>query len=84
MPCCASGGAPAVHAASCCRPPAAAPSSQPAQGVTPEAAVPAVVSAPLHLSPRPAPVPRTPELPPAPPPLHEGIGLYTLNATFLI
>lgn len=84
MPCCASGGGVAsVHAASCCRTHAAAPLAQPAQAVAPSVA-PAVLPAPAALPSEPVPALRIAELPPVPPPLHEGVGLYTLNATFLI
>jgi len=88
MPCCGSGGgANSLRDASCCRLQASAPLSplsQPVRVVTPPPTA-AVLSAPADLPSEPVPAPRTVELPPAlPPPLHEGIGLYTLNATFLI
>ena len=81
MPCCGHGGAPALHAVSCCRPQASAPLPQTAQGVTP---APALLSAPAALSVQTVPAPRVAEPVPVPPPLHEGVGLYTLNSTFLI
>jgi hypothetical protein len=84
MPCCGSGGAPSLHPVSCCQPQVSERLAPPAPAITPPAA-PAVLPAPADpLSAQPAPAPRTAELPLAPPPLHEGIGLYTLNATFLI
>src|SRR5437764_3920378 len=83
MPCCGSGGAPSLHAVSCCQPQASAPVSPPSQGLTPPTAPAALAApAPADLPSQPAAAPQPAELPPAPPPLHEGIGLYTLNAAF--
>jgi len=84
MPCCQSSGAPTVKAPSCCetfKTPAPVPASR---AVEPSASAPVALAAPLVLATepraeRPLPVPH-----PAPPLLHEGVGLYTLHAVFLI
>jgi hypothetical protein len=84
MPCCQASDAPTVKAPSCCEalktlaPAPASRAVQPAPFVTVALAAPLALPAePLAERPHPAP-------PPAPPLLHEGIGLYTLHAVFLI
>lgn len=85
MPCCGSGGAPSLHGVSCCPPQVSERLAPPARAITPPAA-PAVFAAPADLPAQPVPAPRAAELPSPGGPLllHEGVGLYTLNATFLI
>jgi hypothetical protein len=78
------GGAPAVGAASCCEALRATSPVETSRAVAP--------SSPAAFSPAPpAELPEVqvasepiPEVPLSPPPLHEGIGLYTLHAAFLI
>lgn len=85
MPCChpATNSASVVRAASCC-PAVEAATPQPAQGINLPAAAPLTLAAPLALPAEPLAERPAPEPPATPPPLHEGIGLYTLNAVFLI
>lgn len=83
--CCHPAAVPTLRAGSCCDTvQAAAPTeAAPAVGpLSPTAFVLALI-APLALPAE--PLAEQPDLPPAgPPPLHEGIGLYTLNSVFLI
>jgi len=84
MPCCQSSGSPTVKAAPCCETvktpaPALAP-----RAVEPTASAPVALIAPLALPAEPLPERPLPAPPPAPPLLHEGVGLYTLNSVFLI
>ncbi len=81
-PCCRPGAVPMVGAPSCCPALRAAP---------PEEALPAVPPVPAALVataavelPGETVAELAPEPLPDPPPLHEGVGLYTLHATFLI
>ena len=85
MPCCGSGGAPSLHPVSCCRPQLSERMAPPARAIT-APAVPAVLAAPADFPAQPVPAPRAAEAPTpgGPPLLHEGVGLYTLNAAFLI
>jgi hypothetical protein len=84
MPCCQSSGAPTVKAPSCCetvKTPAPVPASR---AVEPFASAPVALAAPLALpaeplTERPLWAPH-----PAPPLLHEGVGLHTLHSVFLI
>src|SRR3954454_5733269 len=84
MPCCQSSATPMVKAPPCCgtvKTPAPVPASR---AVEPSASAPVALAAPLVLATepraeRPLVVPH-----PAPPLLHEGVGLYTLHAVFLI
>src|SRR5262245_12888347 len=83
--CCLSGGAaPAVRTASCCETLRTAAPVETSRAVAPAVAM-ALSPAPPAVLPV-APVLSAPlaELPLSPPPLHEGIGLYTLHAAFLI
>jgi hypothetical protein len=85
MPCChpATGSASVVRAASCCPAVEAAP-TEPSQGINLPAAAPLTLTAPLALPAEPRVERPVPEPPAVPPPLHEGIGLYTLHSVFLI
>jgi hypothetical protein len=85
MSCCGSGGAPSLHPVSCCQPQVSERLAPPARAIT-APAVPAVLSAPADSPSQPVPAPHVAELPSPGGPLllHEGVGLYTLNATFLI
>jgi hypothetical protein len=82
MPCCQSSGAPTVKAPPCCGTfKAPVPASQ---VVGPSVPAPVMLPAPLGLTMEPG-VERPLRAPhPAPPLLHEGVGLYTLHAVFLI
>ncbi|HEY2293456.1 MAG TPA: hypothetical protein VGM86_22360 [Thermoanaerobaculia bacterium] len=84
MPCCQSSATPMVKAPPCCgtvKTPAPVPASR---AVEPFASAPVALAAPvvLALEPRVERPFRAPH--PAPPLLHEGVGLYTLHAVFLI
>lgn len=76
------GAAPAVRAASCCETLRAVPAETPRAAV-PSAAVAFVPAVPVELPGEPI-AESIAAQPPNPPPLHEGIGLYTLHAAFLI
>lgn len=84
MPCCQSSAAPTVKAPPCCgtvQTPAPVPVSR---ALPPSVAAPAALAAPLALPAEP-PAERPLSAPhPAPPLLHEGVGLYTLHSVFLI
>ena len=82
-PCCRPGAAPAMRGASCCETLEAAAPVRPAPAVAPAPAVSLSPAAPVELPFAPAAAAPLAALP-DPPPLHEGIGLYTLYATFLI
>jgi hypothetical protein len=83
-PCCRPhDAAPAVGAASCCQTLKATPAGTPRAAV-PSAPVAFVPAVPVEL-PGEQPIAKLlVEQPSNPPPLHEGIGLYTLHAAFLI
>jgi len=84
MPCCQSSGAPTVKAPPCCgtvKTPAPVPVSR---TVEPSVVAPVALAIPFVLATesrveRPLFAPH-----PSPPLLHEGVGLYTLHAVFLI
>jgi len=78
------GAAPAVRAASCCETVQAAAPAETSRGIRPPAPMFLALAAPLALPSEPLAEPRASGPPASPPPLYEGIGLYTLNATFLI
>ena len=75
--------APAMRGASCCETLKAAAPVRPAPAVAQAPAVSLSPAAPVELPFAPAAAAPLAALP-DPPPLHEGIGLYTLHATFLI
>ena len=78
------GSAPAFRTRSCCQTLRTAAPVETSRAVQPSAAALFVLAAPLALLSQQVSVP-TPELPPpSPPPLHEGLGLYTLHSVFLI
>jgi len=84
MPCCQSSGAPTVKAPSCCetlKTPAPAPVSR---AIEPASSAPVALAAPLALPAEPQAERPLWAPPPAPPLLHEGVGLYTLHSVFLI
>jgi hypothetical protein len=84
MPCCQSSGAPTVKAPSCCetvKTPAPAPVSR---TVEPSVFAPVPLAAPAALALEPLAERPLRALHPAPPLLHEGVGLYTLHSVFLI
>jgi hypothetical protein len=84
-PCCRThGAAPAVRAASCCETLRAAAPAATAQAIKPAASAPFALVAPLAKPSEPACGLEIAALLFDPPPLHQGIGLYTLHATFLI
>lgn len=84
MPCChPGGGAPTVKARSCCETLETLAPVQVSQAVQPAPAGPVALAAPLALPAEPLAARPLPA-PPGPPLLHEGIGLYTLHAVFLI
>ena len=84
MPCChPGGGSPTVKAPSCCevfKTFAPAPVSW---AVQPASSAPVSLAAPLALLAEPL-AERPLSAPPGPPLLHEGVGLYTLHAVFLL
>jgi hypothetical protein len=82
-PCCRPGAAPAMRGASCCETLEAAAPVPASRAVAPAPAVSLAPSAPVALPIEPA-ASDPPAALPDPPPLHEGIGLYTLHAAFLI
>lgn len=81
--CCPQSAALAVRAASCCETVQAA-AAETSRAIRPPAPVLLALAAPLALPSEPLAEPRAVEPPASPPPLHEGIGLYTLHAAFLI
>jgi len=85
LPCCRThSAAPAMRAASCCETLKAGASAETSRAVRPPASVLFVLVTPLALLAEPVSPPTVAALVSEPPPLHEGIGLYTLHATFLI
>jgi hypothetical protein len=82
-PCCRPhGAAPAVRSASCCETVRTVPAQAPRAAVPP-AAVAFIPAVPVELPGAPVAEPIA-EQSPNPPPLFQGIGLYTLHAAFLI
>jgi hypothetical protein len=85
LPCCRpSGPAPVLRTASCCEALAAAAPIDTSQAVRPPLSVFLAAAVPVSTSSQAVFEPPINELPSTPPLLYEGIGLYTLNATFLI
>ena len=83
--CCLSGGAaPAVRTASCCETLRTAAPVETSRAVAPSPAMALVPAPPVELPGATATSAPMAELPLGPPLLHEGIGLYTLHAAFLI
>jgi hypothetical protein len=76
------GAAPAVRSASCCETVRTVPAQAPRAAV-PSAAVAFIPAVPVELPGAPVAEPIG-EQPSNPPPLFQGIGLYTLHAAFLI
>jgi hypothetical protein len=81
--CCPKSAALSVRAVSCCETVQAAPAEM-SRGIRPPAPMFLALAAPLALPSEPLAEPRASGPPASPPPLYEGIGLYTLNSTFLI
>ncbi|HEV8581457.1 MAG TPA: hypothetical protein VGX68_20525 [Thermoanaerobaculia bacterium] len=77
------GAAPAVRTASCCQTLKATPAETPGAAV-PSTVVAFVPAVPVELPGEQPVAEPVAEQPADPPPLHEGIGLYTLHAAFLI
>lgn len=86
MPCCHPAAVPSVRAASCCETVQAAALTEASPAVNPlsPGAFALALMTPLALPAEPLAERPAPEPPAGPPPLHEGIGLYTLNSVFLI
>lgn len=84
MPCCQSSGAPTVKAPSCCEAVKTLAPAPASRAIEPSASAPVALAAPLSLPAEPLADPPLFAPPPVPPLLHEGIGLYTLHAVFLI
>ena len=83
MSCCHPSAAPTVKAPPCCGT-VKTPAPVPAYRATePSASAPVELAAPLALPAEPL-AERPLWAPPAPPLLHEGVGLYTLHSVFLI
>jgi hypothetical protein len=82
--CCPQSATSSVRAASCCETVQAAAPAETSRGIRPPAPVLLALAAPLALPSEPLAEPRASGPPASPPPLHEGIGLYTLHAAFLI
>ncbi|MFL6234890.1 MAG: hypothetical protein ACJ76N_17280, partial [Thermoanaerobaculia bacterium] len=84
MPCCQSSGAPTIKAPSCCETVRTLAPVPAARAVEPSASAPVALAASLALPAEPLAERPLFAPPPAPPLLHEGVGLYTLNSVFLI
>src|SRR5215217_3278203 len=75
--CCPQSAALTVRAASCCETVQAATPAETSRAIRPPAPVLLALAAPLALPSEPLDEPRAPAPPASPPPLYEGIGLYT-------
>ncbi len=83
--CCLSGGSvPAMRTASCCETLRAAAPVETSSAVAPSPAMAFAPAPPVELPGAAVAAVPIAELPLSSPPLHEGIGLYTLHAAFLI
>lgn len=83
--CCLSAGiAPSMRAASCCETLRAAAPVETSRAVAPSPAMAFAPAPPVELPGAAVAAAPITELPLSSPPLHEGIGLYTLHAAFLI
>ena len=84
MSCCHASTAPTIKAPSCCEALKALAPIQASRAVKPDASAPVALAAPLAIPAEPLAARPLWAPPPAPPLLHEGVGLYTLNSVFLI
>jgi hypothetical protein len=84
MSCCHSSAAPTIKAPPCCPTVKTLPPALASRPVEPPAPVPAVLAVPFALPAELRPEPPLPATSSVPPFLHEGVGLYTLHAVFLI